>query len=316
MCASTSIAEIVKARDLRKNFGTTEALRGVDLSIKKGVIFAVVGPDGAGKTTLMRVLSGVMRADSGSLLMVGQDVLRDPEGVKPRIGYLPQRFSLNPVLTVEENIDFFASLYKVPFSERGPRVRRLLEFSRLGAFRKRPTAQLSGGMKQKLSLCCALVHTPELLLLDEPTTGVDPISRRELWDILYELLAEDVTVVISTPYMDEAERATDIMLLHRGRGIASGSLEELRRNFRFAVFELIAGDNRAAHGLLTEKLGKKRVVFFGQKLHLILDRADDFQEVRNLLGSSGITLVSGLEISPGLEDIFIQEISDERNFTT
>jgi ABC-2 type transport system ATP-binding protein len=313
MCASTSTPEIVEAHDLRKRFGQTEALTGVELSIKTGVIFAIVGPDGAGKTTLLRILSGVMRPDSGSLHMVGHDAAADPERVKGEIGYLSQRFSLNQVLTVEENIEFFASLYKVPRSQRGPRIRRLLEFSRLGPFKERRTAQLSGGMKQKLSLCCALVHTPQLLLLDEPTTGVDPISRRELWDILYGLLGEGVTVVLSTPYMDEAERATDIMLLHHGRGIATGSLSELRSRFRHSVFELIARDNRAAHRLLSEKLGKRRVVFFGQKLHLVLDKADDFPAVKNLLDGSGLAVESALEVSPGLEDIFIQEISDEQN---
>ncbi len=312
MCASTSGPEIVRVHDLHKNFGRTGALRGVDLSVRAGVISAIVGPDGAGKTTLLRILSGVMRADSGDLHVVGHDITDDPEEIKGKIGYLSQRFSLNPVLTVEENIDFFAALYKVPRSEKGPRVKRLLEFSRLGPFKRRQTGQLSGGMKQKLSLCCALVHTPRLLLLDEPTTGVDPISRRELWDILYGLLGEGVTIVVTTPYMDEAERATDIMLLHQGRGIARGSLEELRSRFRFSVFELIASDNRAAHRLLTEKLGKQRVVFFGQKLHLILDRADDFQVARNLMGDFGITVDSALQVSPGLEDIFIQEISDER----
>lgn len=312
MCASSSTPEIVEARALRKSFGRTEALAGVDLSIKTGVIFVIVGPDGAGKTTLLRILSGVMRPDSGSLQIVGHDAIRDPEVIKGRIGYLSQRFSLNPVLTVEENIDFFASLYKVPPAERDPRIKKLLEFSRLGPFKRRATAQLSGGMKQKLSLCCALVHTPELLLLDEPTTGVDPISRRELWDILYDLLGEGVAVVLTTPYMDEAERATDIMLLHHGRGIASGSLEELRSRFGFAVFELIAVDNRAAHRLLTEKLGKQRVVFFGQKLHLILDKPDDIRAVSGLLDDSGVAMESMLEIDPGLEDIFIQEISGER----
>ena len=311
MCASTSTPEIVRARNLHKNFGRTEALSGVNLSIQAGVIFAIVGPDAAGKTTLLRILSGVMRHDSGSLQVVGHEINSDPENIKDRIGYLSQRFSLNPVLTVEENIDFFASLYKVPRAERGLRMKRLLEFSRLGPFRKRQTAQLSGGMKQKLSLCCALVHTPELLLLDEPTTGVDPISRRELWDILYDLLAENVTIVLTTPYMDEAERATDIMLLHHGRDIATGTLEELRSRFGFVVFELIAVDNRAAHRLLTERLGRQRVVFFGQKLHLILDKSDDFAAVRSLLDDSGLAIESALEISPGLEDIFIQDISGE-----
>ena len=302
---------MVEAQGLWKRFGRTEALRGVDLSVREGIIFALVGPDGAGKTTLLRILAGIMTPDDGRLNIVGCDAIKDPESIKDKIGYLSQRFSLNPVLTVEENIEFFAALYKVPSTARVTRTERLLEFSRLGPFKKRQAARLSGGMKQKLSLCCSLIHTPKLLLLDEPTTGVDPISRRELWEILYGLLGEGITIIVSTPYMDEAERAGEIMLLHKGRGLITGDMQKLRSRFGFALFEVITSDNRSAHELASKRLGLRRAVFFGEKLHLALDSPDDAAGIKSLMEDSGIGVKVMEQVSPGLEDIFIQEITGE-----
>lgn len=302
---------MVEARGLRKRFGKTEALTGVDLSVRRGIIFALVGPDGAGKTTLLRILAGIMTPDAGSLEIVGCDAIEDPESIKDKTGYLSQQFSLNPVLTVEENIGFFAALYKVPSAEKTARMQRLLEFSRLEPFRKRQAARLSGGMKQKLSLCCSLIHTPKLLLLDEPTTGVDPISRRELWEILYDLVCEDVTIIVSTPYMDEAERAGEIMLLHKGRCLVTGDMQKLRSRFKFALFEMITDNNRSAHELVSRRLGHRRAIFFGEKLHLTLDNPDDATGIRSLLEDSGIAVKTIERISPGLEDVFIQEITGE-----
>ena len=302
---------MVEARGLWKRFGRTEALRGVDLSVREGIIFALVGPDGAGKTPLLRILAGIMTPDEGRLNIVGCDAVKDPEGIKDKIGYLSQRFSLNPVLTVEENIEFFAALYKVPPAARAVRIKRLLEFSRLGPFRRRQAARLSGGMKQKLSLCCSLIHTPELLLLDEPTTGVDPISRRELWEILYSLLNEGVTIIVSTPYMDEAERAGEIMLLHKGRGLLTGDMQKLQSRFGLAVFEVITDDNRSAYELVSRRLGHRRAIFFGEKLHLALDSPDDAPDMKSLIEDSGIRVKVMEQINPQLEDIFIQEVTGE-----
>lgn len=290
---------MVEAQGLWKRFGRTEALRGVDLSVREGIIFALVGPDGAGKTTLLRILAGIMTPDEGRLNIVGCDAVKDPESIKEKIGYLSQRFSLNPVLTVEENIEFFAALYKVPSTARVARTERLLEFSRLGPFKKRQAARLSGGMKQKLSLCCSLIHTPRLLLLDEPTTGVDPISRRELWEILYGLLGEGITIIVSTPYMDEAERAGEIMLLHEGRGLIMGDMQKLRSRYRFALFEVITSNNRSAHVLASKRLGHRRAVFFGEKLHLALDSPDDAAGIKSLMEDSGIGVNVMEQVSPG-----------------
>ena len=172
---------MIKIQGLKKKFDRNEALCGIGLSIDSNIIFAVVGPDGAGKTTLMRILTGIMRPDEGSINILGHDIVKNPEAAKKDIGYLSQKFSLNPTLTVAENIDFFGTLYEVPRSEKEERLKRLLDFSRLGPFKDRQAGKLSGGMKQKLALCCALIHTPRILLLDEPTTGVDPVTRQDFW---------------------------------------------------------------------------------------------------------------------------------------
>ncbi|MEE9553716.1 MAG: ABC transporter ATP-binding protein [candidate division Zixibacteria bacterium] len=310
MSSSILLADTIEVVGLEKKFGDLEALRGVDLSVKSGIIHAVVGPDGAGKTTLLRILAGIMSPTGGKVKVLGRDVASAPESIKGKIGYLSQRFSLNPSLTVEENIDFFASLYGVSNSDKIPRARRLLEFSRLAGFRTRRAAHLSGGMKQKLSLCCALIHTPELLLLDEPTTGVDPISRRELWEILYDLLGEGVTVIVSTPYMDEAERAGEITLLHKGRAIITGNMKILRSRYRFSMYELITGDNLKALETSARILGDEKVSLFGNRIHVAIGLSDDLSAFKSHLQNEGIQIKSIRSVEPGLEDIFIQELAD------
>src|ERR1043166_8597951 len=201
---------------LGHRFGAVAALDGISLTIARGELFGVVGPDGAGKTTLLRVLAGVLRPTDGDATVAGISVRRDPEGAKHRLAYMSQRFGLYGDLTVRENIDFYATLYSVPRQDRSARIDRLYAFSRLGPFAGRLAAKLSGGMKQKLSLCCALIHAPEVLLLDEPTFGVDPISRRDLWLIVHEMVAGGMTAVVSTAYLDEAERCDRVALLQNG----------------------------------------------------------------------------------------------------
>lgn len=309
MSSSISSPDVVEVKNLVKKFGDIVALGGVDLNVKKGIIHALVGPDGAGKTTLLRILAGIMTPASGEINIVGCDVVGNPESIKGKIGYLSQRFSLNPVLTVRENIEFFASLYKVPRTERGPRAEKLLAFSRLAGFKDRQAIHLSGGMKQKLSLCCALIHTPRLLLLDEPTTGVDPISRRELWEILYDLLGDGVTVLISTPYMDEAERAGMITLLHKGRSIFTGEMQSLRSRYKYSLYELISENNHHAFDIASGRLGKDRVMLFGDRLHLAFEKSEIPSSLKNYLEDSGVRITSFQAINPGLEDLFIQELT-------
>ncbi len=235
---------------LRKTFNGLTAVDGIDLQVRRGEIFGLVGPDGAGKTTTMRLLAGLLDPDAGGARVAGFDVQRQTEAMKRQIGYMPQRFSLYGDLTVAENMRFFATIYQVPRAERLARQQRLLEFSRLEPFLKRQAQFLSGGMKQKLALACVLMHTPQVLFLDEPTTGVDPVSRRDFWKILYSLLQEGVTLFVSTPYMDEAERCTRVALMNRGRIIfcgtpARGEAADARRNARSARRAVARGENRA-----------------------------------------------------------------------
>lgn len=211
---------IVVARSLRRTFGAAVAVERLDFEVRRGELFGIVGPDGAGKTTTLRMLAGVLPPTDGDAFVDGISVAGEPESIKRRLGYMSQRFGLYADLTVRENIDFYADIFRVPRRERGPWIERLYGFSNLGAFQGRLAGQLSGGMKQKLALSCALVHRPPLLLLDEPTFGVDPISRRELWRILHEMVGAGTTAIVSTSYMDEAERCDRVALLHGGQVLA------------------------------------------------------------------------------------------------
>lgn len=296
--------------DLRRSFGIIEALRGVSFSVEKGEIFGVLGPDGSGKTTLLRILAGVLRASSGKVDILGLDVAADIEAAKQHTGYLPQRFSLYLDLTVSENIDFYSRLYGISGHERQQRKQRLLEFSKLGPFVDRQAKQLSGGMKQKLALSCALIHTPQVLILDEPTTGVDPISRRELWSILYDFLAEGVTIIFATPYMDEAERASRVALLHEGRILACDTPDSLRQLFRYGLVELVSTDNRRARDLLKQEFGYQNVIFFGDRLHIkVASFESGSSMIEDGLRRAGIKIVSLRKIAPGMEDVFIDAIT-------
>ena len=220
---------MIRADALTRTFGTVRAVDALSFDVRDGELFGLVGPDGAGKTTTLRILAGVLRPDSGDATIGGVSVRREPERIKHDLAYMPQRFGLYTDLTVHENLDFYADLYRVPRTERTARLARLFEFSGLGPFRDRLAGQLSGGMKQKLGLSCALLHQPRLLLLDEPTFGVDPVSRRELWLIVHEMVAEGVTAVVSTSYLDEAERFDRLVLLDHGQALASDTPDGLRR---------------------------------------------------------------------------------------
>jgi ABC-2 type transport system ATP-binding protein len=301
---------IISIKDLRKSFGRVKALDGVTLEMDSGQVFCVLGPDGAGKTTLLRILAGVMLPDSGSLVIFDKDIRANSEAAKPYIGYLSQRFSLYPDLSVAENIDFYSRLFQIDREQSEKRKQRLLEFSRLGPYADRRAKNLSGGMKQKLALSCALIHTPKLLILDEPTTGVDPISRREFWKILYDLLAEGMTIVFASPYMDEAERANQVALLYRGQIISVDSPDSLKARYTSQLAELITEDNRQARELLQARYGKENVVFFGDKLHIkIADYESESETIKSELQAAGITITSLERIAPGMEDVFIDAIS-------
>jgi ABC-2 type transport system ATP-binding protein len=301
---------MIVARGLRKSWGATAAVDGLDLEVGRGEIFGLVGPDGAGKTTAIRLLCGILDADAGEAAVAGFDLRREPEAVKLRIGYMSQRFSLYGDLTVAENLRFFASLFHVPREERRRKQEELLEFSRLGPYRDRLAQNLSGGMKQKLALACTLIHTPEVLFLDEPTTGVDPVSRRDFWKILYDLLRAGVTVFVSTPYMDEAERCGRVALIDRGRVHLCDTPEALKGRMRGTLLELAANPQRPARDVLSRMPGVSGIQVFGDRLHLWLrEAAVDEAAVCAYLTNHGITDCATRRVAPGLEDVFVSLLS-------
>jgi ABC-2 type transport system ATP-binding protein len=306
----------VSVRGLTRRFGTLTAVDGLTFDVAHGELFGLVGPDGAGKTTTLRMLSGVLRPSAGDALVGGVSVARDPEGVKDHIAYMSQRFGLYADLSVRENIDFYADLYRVPRSERPARLDRLYHFSNLGPFEHRLAGQLSGGMKQKLSLCCALIHLPDILLLDEPTFGVDPISRRDLWLILHEMVAQGVTVLVSTAYLDEAERCDHVAMLDRGRVMALDHPAALQRSLEGEMLSLRTADPRRATQAVREVAGVRRVALFGDALHVTLgSRERDWPGVERALAAAGIEVIDVHAIEPSLEDVFISrsEVRGQRS---
>ena len=258
----------IKASSLVKAFGDNVAVDHLDLEVASGELFGLVGPDGAGKTTIMRLFSGLLLPTGGEVWVAGHSVLHDPEAVKEKIGYMPQRFGLYEDLTVMENVLFYADLYRVPKKERPPRIERLLAFSNLTPFGDRLAGNLSGGMKQKLGLACALIHTPKVLLLDEPTGGVDPVSRRDLWRILYDLLREGVTIFVSTAYLDEAERCSKIGLIDKGKLLITGEPREVRRMLHFPMIEVLTPAGRQARAVAAGVPGVRSVTAYGDRLHV------------------------------------------------
>ncbi|MBI2538137.1 MAG: ABC transporter ATP-binding protein [Gemmatimonadetes bacterium] len=299
----------ISLRGLTRRFGDLAAVDGLTFDVVPGELFGLVGPDGAGKTTTLRMLAGVLRPTGGDALVGGVSVARDPEGVKHRIAYMSQRFGLYTDLTVRENIDFYADLYQVPDAERPARLERLYRFSNLGSFEHRLAGQLSGGMKQKLGLCCALVHHPEILLLDEPTFGVDPISRRDLWLILHEMVAQGVTVFVSTSYLDEAERCDHVALLNRGKVIALDRPAALQDGLQGEMLAVRASDGRRALALLRSLPGVRRAALFGDTIHVTLGaRERDWPGVRDALERAGVGLEETHQIEPGLEDVFMERV--------
>lgn len=298
---------LVEAIGLSRRFGATEAVRELSFSVEAGALFGIVGPDGAGKTTTLRMLAGVLRPSGGDAVVDGVSVVKDPEGIKHHTAYMPQRFGLYTDLTIEENIAFYADLYRVPQADRPARLERLYQFSRLGQFKTRLAGQLSGGMKQKLGLCCALIHQPRLLLLDEPTFGVDPISRRDLWLILHQMVAEGVTAIVSTAYLDEAERCDQVVLLDGGRAIALDTPEALQAGLPGQMLEVRCQNPREAARVLTGQPTVARVSAFGDTLHVRVDSYErDWPPLAVALASAGEPVLAVRQIIPSLEDVFIE----------
>ncbi len=296
----------VEVEGLSRRFGAVEAVRGVTLKIARGEIFGLVGADGAGKTTILRMLAGVLPPDAGAIRVAGVDVVAEPKRVKPQISYMPQRFGLYEDLTVAENIFFYGEMFEVPASERRSRTTKLLGAAGLSPFQRRLAGQLSGGMKQKLGLVCALIHTPRVLLLDEPTTGVDPVSRRDFWAILYGLRETGVTVVLSTAYMDEAERCTRVALLQAGAIRHCDTPARLKQAMPGALLDVVAQSPALARHALDGAPGVLGLLLMGDRVHVRVDEAARrIPELRARLIRRGIEPIEIASIEPGIEDVFI-----------
>ncbi|MBX2992285.1 MAG: ABC transporter ATP-binding protein [Bacteroidetes bacterium] len=294
----------IEIRNLSKSFEAIRAVNGISLDVKSGEMFGIVGPDGAGKTTLIRMLCGILSPSAGTAMILGHDIVKHPDEVKKEIGYLSQRFSLYGDLTIDENIEFFAEINKVyDFKQRRE---ELLEFTRLTPFRDRLAEKLSGGMKQKLALACTLVHTPKIIFLDEPTTGVDPVSRRDFWRILQSLLKSGITIFMSTPYLDEAERCLRVAFMNKGEIIRVDTPSNLKALMRGEVVEIVCGRVRDASHALKAHSAAREVQTFGDRLNIVVSEASTAQkEMEEILGKEKIPVTSWRVISPSLENVFI-----------
>lgn len=291
---------IVAAQGLTRRFGALTAVDHLNLEVAQGEIFALVGPDGAGKTTTMRMLCGLMDPTEGRAMVAGFDVSKNPDAVKDQIGYMAQRFGLYGDLTVDENMAFYGDLFGILGREREELRTRLLQMTRMEPFRKRQAAKLSGGMKQKLALMCTLLHKPRVLFLDEPTNGVDPVSRRDFWAILYQLISEGLTVLVSTAYMDEAERANRVGMMHRGRMIRCDSPTALKESLDETCYRVHFPHPEEARPVLERQPGVLGVHHAGIEYHLFVD--ERVTKVEKLLEATPFTYQ---RITPSLEDVFI-----------
>ena len=296
----------ISTTKLTRLFGGTTAVDNLTLEVSEGELFGLVGPDGAGKSTVMRLLAAIMDPTSGDAWVNGLHTVRESDAIKDSIGYMSQKFGLYPDLTVIENIDFYADIYGVRDASRADRISRLLEFSNLGPFKKRLVGNLSGGMKQKLGLACALVHTPKIIFLDEPTNGVDPVSRRDFWKILHKLEEEGVTVFVSTCYLDEAERCDRLALMDKGRLLAVGTPDEVKGHMNGSVIDLMTSSSRKAAALLRDSLAGCSIGLFGDRVHIITGEPDRIiAELEKTLKEAGIEIISAKKERPTLEDVFI-----------
>lgn len=301
----------IEVNGLTKRFGALTAVENLSFSVHPGEIFGLVGPDGAGKTTTMRMLASVMRPDAGRITIDGIDVLAQPEQAKRHVSYMPQRFGLYEDLTVDENIRFYADLFEVPQNVWRSRADAMLAAADMTPFRRRLAGQLSGGMKQKLGLTCSLVHTPRVLLLDEPTTGVDPVSRREFWQILYSLRSEGVAMVISTAYLDEAERCDRLALLHKGAMMYCDTPAGLKARMPGVMLKIIAVDPRRVRDAVRAMAGVRDVMLAGIGVHVHVDGPARLAQIAATLAQAGLAVSRIDVVAPTIEDLFVSLLEKE-----
>jgi ABC-2 type transport system ATP-binding protein len=300
----------IKAEGLTKSFPGVRAVDALDIDVRAGEIFGLVGPDGAGKTTTLRMLAGIMPPDAGQATVAGCDVVRDPESAKHSLSYMPQRFGLYEDLTVDENIRFYADLFGVRKAERNDRSTQLLEAAGMSEFRDRMAGKLSGGMKQKLGLVCALIHRPKVILLDEPTTGVDPVSRRDFWRILYELIAEGVAILTSTAYLDEAERCHRVALMHQGKLLFCDTPANLKAKLGKGVLSVTSDEPHRLRSVLEHADGISSLVLTGDGVHLVVDdAARRIPEFETRLKAGGVAYDAVQQVAPTIEDLFVDAVT-------
>jgi ABC-2 type transport system ATP-binding protein len=303
----------IQTTHLTKSFGPLTAVRDLNLEVKAGEIFGLVGPDASGKTTTLRMLCGILPPDGGEARVAGHDIRKEAEALKEKVGYLPQRFGLYGDLTVLENIHFYADLYQVSKKERRERIERLLRFANLAPFGKRKAQDLSGGMKQKLGLICALIHTPHILFLDEPTTGVDPLSRRDFWIILYDLLKEGVTILFSTSYLDEAERCNHVGMIYQGELLIGDTPSAVKAQIRGTILELRMEHHQEGMKILEGIEAFRSLVLSGDKIHVLVDDpAAGEKLIRDVLGKQGWAVLDLAPVRPSLEDAFVSIVQEKR----
>ena len=309
MSKSRTDRRVIETHDLTKQFKSVTAVDRLNLSVEKGEIFGLLGPDGAGKTTTIRMLCAIMDPTAGSASVAGFDTQGEPEQIKKRIGYMPQQFSLYGDLTVDENLTFFADIFQVGRKVRRERKQELLSFARLTDFRSRRATHLSGGMQKKLALACTLIHQPEVIFLDEPTTGVDPVSRREFWDILTELHLEGVTLFVSTPYMDEAERCSRVALMFEGDLIICDEPGRIKGLVEGELLELRPDQLRRASRLIQSLPGVLEVQTYGDLLHVFVDdAAARIPMLQDSLRDAEVKVQGLRQTRPRMEEAFISLI--------
>ena len=300
---------VIEIENLKKSYGDIEAVKGISFKIYKGEMFGLVGPDGAGKTTTIRILCGLVSPDSGSAYVLEQNVIKNRKKIQNQIGYLSQKFSLYGDLTVDENIEFFADIHGVKNFEA--RRNELLEFTRLTQFRSRLADNLSGGMKQKLALACSLIHKPQIIFLDEPTTGVDPVSRRDFWKILSGLLKEEITIFMTTPYLDEAERCNRVALMNNGEIISLDTPQKVKSSIDKQVIEIVCSHIRKAYEIIKNKTGFE-VQLFGDRIDIMVNNYEtDYGTIEKILNENQIEITSHRLISASLENVFISLVSEK-----
>ena len=306
----SAIVPAIKVDGLTRSFPGVRAVDGLSFDVNAGEIFGLVGPDGAGKTTTLRMLAGILPPDAGTATVAGCDVVRNPESAKHSLSYMPQRFGLYEDLTVDENIRFYADLFGVRKHERESRSSQLLKAAGMSEFRKRMAGKLSGGMKQKLGLVCALIHRPKVLLLDEPTTGVDPVSRRDFWRILYELSAEGVAILTSTAYLDEAERCHRVALMHQGKLLFSDTPANLKAKLGKGVLSVTSAEPRNLRTELEHAEGISSLVLTGDGVHVVVDdAARRIPEFTARLANAHVPFDAMQQVAPTIEDLFVDAVA-------